>query len=221
MLSELVTNRAHDNLAYPVAKGRPLLELAGSIRENEQAWPVFQAFWSELTDPEVPRPPILFALDGLHHIMRVSDYRSPSFQLIHSHDFALVRLFTDLLAGKTKLPHGGAAIGATTLGNCPKVSSVDLAIAQRQAEQDKSAVPTADPYCRTYDKRVDEVLRAVEVMKVKKLSITEARALMEYWAASGVLRTKVDQQSVADRWSVGGHGIIGEMERASLMNMRL
>jgi small subunit ribosomal protein S29 len=44
---------------------------------------------------------------------------------------------------------------------------------------------------------------------------------MEYWAASGLLRAAVDEKKVVDVWSVGGNGVIGEMERTALMTMRI
>ena len=202
-------------------EGSTLLNLVSSAKEPEHAWPVYRALWAELTNPDAPRPPVLLALDGLSHIMKISDYRSQAFELIHSHDLALVRHFTEALSGAIKLPHGGAIIAATSRGNAPKRASVDLSLAQRLAEQEGRDVPPADLYLRGYDERVAAVLKSVEVLKVNGISKTEARALMEYWAASGVLRTKVDTLTVADRWATGGHGIVGEMERAALLSMRL
>jgi len=35
------------------------------------------------------------------------------------------------------------------------------------------------------------------------------------------LRTTVDETAVAEKWVLGGHGVVGEMERASLLTMRL
>ena len=53
------------------------------------------------------------------------------------------------------------------------------------------------------------------------ISTAEARAIMDYWAASGLLTSEVTESAVTERWTVAGNGILGEMERASLTNMRL
>ncbi len=221
VLSSLKVHGSHAGLPVRIPPGATLAQLAALPKDAEQAWPILRALWAELTDRSVPRPPVMFVLDGLAHIMRFSDYRSPSFELIHSHDLSLVRLFSDALAGTLELPHGGAILAATSRGNAQRNMSLDLALAQRQAEQDRELVPPRDPYCRLYDERVDSALRTVQVMKLNSVSKAEARSLLEYWAASGLLRAAVDERTVVDRWSVGGHGIVGEMERASLLNLRM
>jgi len=222
LLDRLTTAREHPSLPAALPVGSSMSDLIRVAKEADHAWAVFMALWAELTDPSVPRPPLLFALDGLSHVMQVSGYRSPAFEPIHAHDLALVRLFADALSGAdaAALPHGGAVLAATTRGNTRKVVSVDLALAQRLAEQERRVVPAADPFCRAYDARVDAALRNVRVLPLRGVDRVEARALMEYWAASGVMRSRVTGETVADRWSVGGGGIVGEMERASLLTMR-
>ena len=44
--------------------------------------------------------------------MRVAKYRDASFNLIHAHDLALLRLFADALGGRTPFPGGGAVLGS-------------------------------------------------------------------------------------------------------------
>lgn len=44
---------------------------------------------------------------------------------------------------------------------------------------------------------------------------------MEYWAASGMLRATINEREVTDKWQTGGNGIIGEMERAGLLSLRI
>ena len=44
----------------------------------------------------------------------------------------------------------------------------------------------------------------------------EARALMEYWAQSGVLRQRVDEKTVTAKWALAGNGVVGELERGAL-----
>jgi len=220
VLSRLICAHSHTDLPQNIPINSTLLQLTNSAKEPEGSWLVLQALWKELMSHAAARPPVLFALDGLPHIMKISDYRSPAFEKIHSQDLSLVRLFCDALSGSTSLPNGGAIIAATTRGNAPRSRSMDLALAQREAAQAGSEVPQPDPYFKGYDLRSEAVLRTVNVMKLKGLSKLEARSLMEYWAASGVLRAKCDDATVTEKWTLGGHGIVGEMERASLSSVR-
>jgi small subunit ribosomal protein S29 len=221
LLTNLKSVHPHPDLPQHFPVGTSLLQLALSASQADTAWPVFMALWQELTTEGHGRPPILFALDGLAHAMKFSDYRSPAFELIHSLDLALVRMFADSLSGATPLPNGGAIIAATSRANSPRAPSMELALTRRQAEQEGKEAPKPDPYFKGYDARVDAALMSIQVMEVNGLSKPEARTLMEYWAASGVLRSTVDQASVSGTWTMGGGGIVGEMERAALLTMRL
>ncbi|KAG7133702.1 37S ribosomal protein S23 like [Verticillium longisporum] len=197
-----------------------LADLITAAKEPDYAWPVLKALWYELT--AVPgRPPVLLGLDGLSHVMKVSEYRDPSFNLVHSHDLTLVRLFTDALSGKTPFANGGAVIGATSRSNAPRSPSMDLALARSFAAAAGKHVPTADPYRKDYDPRVHEVLEKVDVFHVDNVSKAEARAVMEYWAASGMLRSLVNETTVTEKWTLGGQGVIGEIERAALLHSRI
>jgi small subunit ribosomal protein S29 len=209
----------HMRLPISVPRNMSLAALANATKEPEFAWPVFHALWQELILPD--RPPIMFALDGLSHIMRISDYRTPAFNLIHSHDLGLVKLFADSLGGKTQFPNGAAIIGVTTKANSLKIKSMDKALEQAVAAQAGVEIPARDPFYTKYDERVFESLKGVSVFDVKSVSKPEARALMEYWAASGILRMRVDEKSVSERWTLAGNGILGEIERASLYAIRL
>ncbi|KAL1895209.1 hypothetical protein Sste5346_005354 [Sporothrix stenoceras] len=232
LLDKYTTSRAYDDLVNPVPAGSTFTELINAAKEPDHAWPVWQALWSEIcnADAGLPRPRVMFTLDGLAHIMRISDYRSPAFELIHSHDLLLVRFFVDALAGNTKFPHGAAILAATTYGNTPLNPTLDLAMAQRTAEQKLKAakagdgtditVPQPEPYFRHYDDRVSAAMKNVEVMTLKGLNRTEARALLEYWAASGLLRERIDEAAVAQSLMLSGNGVVGEMERVHLLSLR-
>ncbi|KAL2270188.1 hypothetical protein VTJ83DRAFT_2372 [Remersonia thermophila] len=226
VLAKTFTVSEHSELPQSLPAGSPLLAIANQAKEVDSAWVIFQALWNELMAPAPNRPPILLSLDGLAHVMRVSDYRSPAFEPIHAFDLALVRLFTDALGGAVKFPAGGAVLGATSRNNSPRSPSMELALAQREAEQQQQQqpgveVPQKDPFFRGYDERVDAVLRSVQVLRLGGVDRREARALLEYWAASGMLRTVVDEKAVAEKWTLAGGGVLGEMERASLLTMRV
>ncbi|KAH6648621.1 mitochondrial ribosomal death-associated protein 3-domain-containing protein [Truncatella angustata] len=219
VLSQQFIKGDHIHLPFNAPRSMSLASLLTATKENDFAWPTFLAWWQELLLPG--RPPILFNLDGLSHIMRVSDYRSPAFKLIHSHDLALLKLFTEALGGKTKFANGAAIIGTMTKSNCPKLPSVEKALEQASAAQAGQQIPPRDPFFAKYDDRVFDALKGVSVFDVKGVSKAEARALMEYWAASGVLRMRVDERNVSERWTLAGNGVLGEMERTSLYAVRL
>lgn len=75
-----------------------------------------------------------------------------------------------------------------------------------------------NPYL-TYDQRVLDIFLSrpgiIQVQRLKGLSKTEARALMEYWAKSGVVRQTVDETLLSEKWALSGGGVVGELERAS------
>lgn len=183
-------------------------------------WPALCALWEELTTV-AGRPPVLLAVDGLAHVMRPSAYRDPDFRVVHAHDLALVGLVVNALAGAAPLINGGAVVAATSRGNSPRVPSLDLALARAEARAAGAAEPLAEPYAKGYDARVDAALQTVDVLRLGGVSRSEARAVMDYWAASGLLRSRVTEAVVTEKWSVGGHGNLGEMERAALLNLRL
>ncbi|KAI1486293.1 mitochondrial ribosomal death-associated protein 3-domain-containing protein [Biscogniauxia mediterranea] len=230
VLSQHRVQLDHLYLPISVSRGTSLATMLNTTKEPEFAWPVFQAFWKELLLPG--RPPIVFSLDGLAHIMRVSDYRSPDFELIHSHDLGLVRLFADAIGGKTRFPNGAVVLGVTSKGNAPLLPSMDVALGQAAAlqarreaaspeEADAIEVPQRDPFYRRYDERVFDALKGVRILDLHGLSKPEARALMEYWAASGIVRMRVDEKTVTEKWTIAGAGVVGEMERSALYDIRL
>ncbi|UNI14554.1 hypothetical protein JDV02_001172 [Purpureocillium takamizusanense] len=200
-------------------RGATLADLALSAKESEYAWPTIHALWTELTLPG--RPPVLFTLDGLAHINKISDYRDPSFNEVHAHDLVLVRMFVDALSGKTELPNGGAIIAATSENNSQHHPSQELVLSQLEAGQASKEIPKPNPYERKYDERVYDALKNSFVMRLEGVSKEEARALMEYWGASGLVRDVLNARTVSQKWALGGHGNVGEMERVALMTMRM
>jgi small subunit ribosomal protein S29 len=120
------------------------------------------------------------------------------------------------LSGSAPLPNGGAIIAATNRSHGPVSKSLNLAIQQIEDRQAGKEVTKKQPYERKYDERAEKAMTGVEVMKLKGLSKKEARGLMEYWAQSGVLRSRVDEETVAERWALSGNGIVGEIQRGAL-----
>ncbi|SPN96662.1 related to ribosomal protein [Cephalotrichum gorgonifer] len=221
VLSALPVTKDYSNISHLAHLGHEptLADLAGSCRELEFAWPTLVALWSELTTVR-GRPPILFALDGLPFIMRNSAYHDTAFNPIHAHDLSTIRLFTDAISGKTAFPNGAAVIASTGGNDNVNIPSLDLVISQLDAGAKGEEIPQPDPYERRYDDRVFDVLKNAQLLKLEGVTKDEARALMEYWAASGVFLDTVTEPAVSTKWTLGGHGILGEMERVTFRNMR-
>ena len=78
-----------------------------------------------------------------------------------------------------------------------------------------------DPFAK-YDERVLGVFDkgGVQVKRMGGLSKEEARGLMEYWALSGMVRQRVDDGFVGEKWTLSGGGCVGELERA-VVRMRI
>ena len=148
--------------------------------------------------------------------MQNSLYRAPDYSPIHAHDLAIVKHFIDHLSGATTLPNGGAVLAATSRSHAPISKSLNLAIKQAEDKQAGREITSRDPFEKSYDVRADAVLKKLEVMRLKGLSKREARGLMEYWAKSGVLRSKVDEESVTEKWTLAGNGVVGEIQRTAL-----
>ncbi|KFZ07433.1 hypothetical protein V501_06457, partial [Pseudogymnoascus sp. VKM F-4519 (FW-2642)] len=213
ILSAHTVKQTH-TLPIPIPPNTTLTRLAElGARDPEAAWPIFQALWKEITADGFP--PILLAADGLNHMMTFSAYRAPDFSQVHAHDLVLVKHFVDHISGAKTLPNGGAVVAATTSGNIPKTEAMNLAFQQIQEKAAGEQVTLPSPWVVT-DGRVMESLKNVDLMSLKGLTKTEARGLMEYWAASGVLREAVDERSVAEKWSVAGNGVVGEIARGAL-----
>lgn len=163
------------------------------------------------------------AVDGLSHIMRHSEYMSAEVKPIHAHDLTLVRHFVDHLSGQKQLPNGGVVLAATSASNSPSSPALEFCVKVAEAQQQTpDDIPEWNPY-KNVDVRVMEALKDLnnktadfDVIKVGGLSKDEARAIMEYYAESGMLRHQVNDGFVSEKWSLAGMGNIGELERNSV-----
>lgn len=213
----------HTNLPISVQSNMSLSRFAElGARDPDVAWPIYQALWKELTSTTAKqaRPPVLFTVDGLSHMSRLSEYLAPSMHYIHAHDLALVDHFVSFLSGASTLPNGGLILGIDSNSNRPPSPSLDLAITQSEvrAQTGRTDLPMYDeksPYDRI-DERVLSTMRNVDLMKVENLSRLEARTLLEYYARSGMLRANISDGFVTERWTLAGGGVVGELERASV-----
>jgi small subunit ribosomal protein S29 len=207
--------KTNPSLPLPLPPNATLGQLIQLGASNPEAsWPVFVAVWKELTQPG--RPPIMLGLDNLSHAMRNSDYLSAEVKPIHAHDLTILRHFVDHLSGKTALPNGGIVLAATSGSNSPSNDALSFSIQCAEARQfAPETMPKWNPYTNL-DMRVMEALKDVDILKVGGLTKEEARSLMEYYALSGVLRARVDDMFVTEKWSLAGMGNVGELERTSV-----
>lgn len=221
ILSNLRVSKPH-SLDVPISSNLSLAGLAKlGAQDPDIAWPIFQALWTELTTPseanKPPRPPLMITLDSINHIMRLSHYRDAHFNLIHAHNLSLVHHLLSYLSGAQRLPNGGAVLGATSKSNHPSTPTFSLALRQAEARAatETDDVPRPSPF-EEQDEHVMRVMSNVDVVKLRGLDRRETRALLEYYAASGVLREVVDERNVAEKWTLAGGGVVGEVEKVAL-----
>ncbi|KAI4210993.1 MAG: hypothetical protein LQ351_006220 [Letrouitia transgressa] len=208
---------------------KPDLSLAGlaqlGVQDPELAWPIFTTLITELLAPG--RPPVLFSLDGLAHAMQpATGYTAPDLKPIHPHDLTLLDWFCSFLSGSgPRLPNGGIIMASTSQSNAPQIPTLDVALSGLEGGYVTPAGQTVPPLERNpfkrYDERVFDVFgkakeNGAQVQRVRGLTKEEARALMEYWARSGMVRHKVNDAFLGEKWALSGGGVVGELERATL-----
>lgn len=207
-------------------KSKTLKDLALIGAEDRNLAPrVWDAMWKELTTPvegsKEKRPPVLVAIDGINFWMGETRYRSSDYKVIHAHQFTLVKQFLDLLfsEGQNSLGNGGIVMGVTTKSNHPTTPAFDMVARQIRARQEgiemtDSKFPLGDPYAKMPDPRVAELFHPdtqTTITELRGLSRVESKGLLEYFAKSGIFRAAVTDSEVAEKWSLSGGGIVGEM----------
>lgn len=119
-------------------------------------------------------------------------------------------------------------MAATSQSNAPQIPSLDVALSQLEGDRttpagQRVAKKERIPLMR-YDERVLDALMhqmgVVSVQRLAGLSKEEARGLMEYWARSGMVRERVSEGFVGEKWALSGGGVVGELERA-VVGMRV
>ena len=182
------------------------------------AYPVWQAFWRELNASG--RPPILLAVDGADHWMGPTKYRGPDYEVLHAHQFALIKQFTELLFSRTPLANGGMVLFSTSGSNTPSYPTFNLLMNQLRARQAGVALtapefPMPKPFSRP-DTRVLDLFAGsedVRLLDVQGLSTAEVKGLLEYFAHSGLVQDHITESKVAEYRALSGGGLVGELAR--------
>ncbi|KAL8731514.1 MAG: hypothetical protein Q9166_003360 [cf. Caloplaca sp. 2 TL-2023] len=218
---------SNTDIPIPIPLNISLARLASlGASDPEIAHPIFSLLVSELLAPGYP--PIFFGLDGLAHAMQPSTgYTAPNLKPIHPHQLQILSWYFEFLSGARKLPNGGIVMAATSQSNAPRVPSLDLALSDLEGPiltRAGQQIPQKEknPFI-AYDERVSTVLgrgTGIEVQRLQGLNKDEARGLMEYWAQSGMVRERVSEAFVGEKWVISGGGVVGELERA-VVGMRV
>lgn len=220
VLDKLKPAHNHSRLVTTRKQIKTLKDLALAGAENVQiASQVWDAFWAEMQEPG--RPPVLVAIDGINFWMGSTKYRNPDYKIIHAHQFTLIKQFVGLVfpSDEHTLANGGIVLACTTKSNHPSTPTFDNLVRQVRArnagmEITDPAFPLHEPYLKLDDPRVGDLVRSIEHTKLTELqglSRGESKGLLEYFARSGLFREQVTDGQVAEKWSLSGGGIVGEL----------
>lgn len=211
-----------------------LAELGGT--DPEIAHQVFILLVKELSLPGQGRPPMLICLDGLGHAFSPQTrYHDRDYKPIHALDLWILDWFMKYLNGSSSLPNGGLVLATNSGSNAPQNRTVEYALSQLKLSPSRSLQAPSSPIAidRThtslpdairhnpffpYDTRALSIFQSpgLQLQEVRGLSKGEAASLMEYWAKSGILRERVDEKLVGEKWTMSGGGVVGELERCCL-----
>ncbi|OQV05476.1 hypothetical protein CLAIMM_10207 [Cladophialophora immunda] len=231
VLKSLRLNHAHPK-PLSLKNNSTLLDLAQKgAGDHHLSWQAWQAFYKELTEPgQNPRPPVLFAADGVDHWMGPTAYRDSEHKILHSHQFALVKQFINLLfTGNTSKTspfiNGGMVLFSTSGSNTPAYPTFDLILSQMRARQLHSISPTHPdfPLPKPYSKPDPRVLALsapatrgdLNLMELKGLNKLESRGYLEYFAKSGLLHRRITDGLVSEMRGLSGGGVVGELAKLS------
>ncbi|KAL8840456.1 MAG: hypothetical protein Q9170_001332 [Blastenia crenularia] len=223
---QLSQSQSTSSIPIPIAPNISLSRLATlGASDPEIAYQIFDLLITEILAPG--RPPVFFGLDGLAHAMQPgTGYTAPNLKPIHPHDLTVLNWYLSFLSGKSDLPNGGIVMAATSQSNAPRAPALEVALSQLEGDYTTLAgqvVPKKEivPLMR-YDERVLETFsggKSIEVQRLEGLSKEEARGLLEYWARSGMVRERISEGFVGEKWAMSGGGLVGELERA-IVGMR-
>ncbi len=112
-------------------------------------------------------------------------------------------------------------LAAVSESNRPNVEALRSALEQIESKGavERSPFQKCDERVMGVFQSPDGQGRGIEVQRLGGLSKSECRALMEYWAKSGIVRGRVGATEVAEKWGIAGGGVVGELERACFRRM--
>ena len=230
VLKSLVLNQTHSD-TLNLKKNATLYDLAQlGAQDFHVSWPAWQALHKEFSEPGANRrPPVLVAADGIDHWMGPALYRNSEHNLIHAHQFSLIKQFVNMLFSPTEdetpsFASGGMVLFSTSRSSSPSHPTFDLLLSQMRAVRTEHKPPkTAEfPLPKPYSKPDERVLSLsvsatapdhVHLTDLKGLSREESRGYLEYFARSGLLHQRVTDGFVSEMRGLSGGGVVGELAR--------
>lgn len=227
VLQRLKLNHAHKTLALkPNATLFDLVQHGAT--DFHLAAITWRALYKELTEPgDNARPPVLVAADGVDHWMGPTQYRNSEHNIIHAHQFSLIKRLVNLLFKPDMKPpflSGGMVLFATSGSNTRAYTSFELLLSQMRAAQYDGLSPSSPgfPVPLPYSNPDEHVMSLsapatqpgnVNLMTLKGLSREESKGYLEYFAKSGLLHKRITEQFVGEMRGLSGGGVVGELAK--------
>lgn len=109
---------------------------------------------------------------------------------------------------------------ATSKSSVPNLVSLDTGVKQIAAraagiKPSSPEFPNGNPYDKA-DYRVAAYFKDAKSFGFTELAglpKKDVKGLLDYYARSGVLREKIDEHAVGEKWTLSGGGVIGELEQ--------
>ncbi|KAH8148677.1 uncharacterized protein LAJ45_07388 [Morchella importuna] len=164
-----------------------LLKLVDAgIEDSTVSHDIFMALIAELSMTD--RPPVLFALDNLSLISRLSENRDTGFAKIHAHDLGIPNIFLSYLNGTKDFPRG-----LTIAATAPSPRTPDLTLALKGEKP--------GPWDKT-DERIAPSIKGAKVVKCDPLRKEEVKTLMDWYTAGGIYKSAVTLETVAESYAL-------------------
>jgi small subunit ribosomal protein S29 len=164
----------------------------------------------------------MYTADNISHLLTPSKYsaldKEGNLAPIHALDLALPRHFVDHLTGAKKLTNGGIVLGATSKGDTVSCSPLDVAVQMAEARNANPGAQTKlsdfwNPLQRI-DQRVMDLLLNINATTLSGIPKQDAKSIIEHWAYNGLVRERVADTWVGQKWALSGGGVLGELEKA-------
>jgi small subunit ribosomal protein S29 len=116
------------------------------------------------------------------------------------------------------LPNGGIVLGATSNSDfvlCPPLDvGIEMGEARAKTPQSNPAVSDFWNPLQRIDQRVMDICSNLDTLRLEGVSKEEAKSIIEYWAFNGLVRDRLADSWIGEKWTMSGGGVLGELEKA-------